>query len=325
MGPLDAMSPIAAELKRPPAPPLEAVSLWFEATLATPDHGLNFTGAPLRGVFGLVLKDLVCIRPAPRICETCSLQRACPYPRIFDGLPRPGVGHAASGASVQQPFLLEVAPPSTWWGEPDCLEWGVLLLGDAANWAPYLIEAFDRAGEQGIGPARVPYRIDRISDATNECSMRSGSDEHLGLPDRADVRNREAPSDGVLRLSFETPLDLRLRDRPVSDLLPIDLILAGRRRWRALVEHHGRPDLLLADAHVDADAFAFRRVDLHPWGFDRFSRRQQQRMRMQGLIGSVDIDGPWSLAGEWVRAVETIHLGKHTTFGFGRVRWEQIA
>jgi hypothetical protein len=42
------------------------------------------------------------------------------------------------------------------------------------------------------------------------------------------------------------------------------------------------------------------------------------------MLGEIAITGPWGRAGSWLFAAEKIHLGKATSFGFGRVHWERI-
>ena len=103
----------------------------------------------------------------------------------------------------------------------------------------------------------------------------------------------------------------------------LEITLAGRRRWHLLSSLHGtsggeRPDRL------EANAFQVTSEDLKPWSINRFSGRQRRSVPLFGVTGSIDIEGPWSQAGEWTQYIHLIHLGKHASFGFGRTNWKQV-
>jgi CRISPR/Cas system endoribonuclease Cas6 (RAMP superfamily) len=34
------------------------------------------------------------------------------------------------------------------------------------------------------------------------------------------------------------------------------------------------------------------------------------------------IAGPWERAGDWLRALDAIAVGRHTNFGMGRLQWD---
>ncbi|MCX7895765.1 MAG: CRISPR system precrRNA processing endoribonuclease RAMP protein Cas6 [Thermoanaerobaculum sp.] len=54
----------------------------------------------------------------------------------------------------------------------------------------------------------------------------------------------------------------------------------------------------------------------------RYSRRQNQLMRLGGLVGWVRYGGEWRWAWPWLRLAPILGLGKLTTMGLGEVRWE---
>ncbi|MGB9625894.1 MAG: CRISPR system precrRNA processing endoribonuclease RAMP protein Cas6, partial [Phycisphaerae bacterium] len=56
----------------------------------------------------------------------------------------------------------------------------------------------------------------------------------------------------------------------------------------------------------------------------RFSSRQGEHMSLGGLVGHLVLDLPPGQLGPWLRLAEPIHLGKATSFGLGRVVYEEL-
>ncbi|MDC0429219.1 CRISPR system precrRNA processing endoribonuclease RAMP protein Cas6 [Phycisphaerales bacterium] len=132
------------------------------------------------------------------------------------------------------------------------------------------------------------------------------------------------PDDGVLRWKFETPVHLTGKiARGEAPFRPLDLILAGRRRWHLMTSLFGEVDPKKPERLDNADFQVVSR-SLKPWSIARFSGRQKRSVPLFGSIGHVDIKGPWSRAGNWIQVIRHLHLGKHVSFGFGRVTWTQV-
>jgi len=224
------------------ASPLSFVKLGFEAQLSESDPRLGFLGPTLRGVLGHVLKDLVCIRQPPKICESCTLRRACPFPRIFDGLPADSVSFGSRSGRVPQPFVLGVEAPECSRDTEASLRWTVTLFGDAARWSPYLIETFVQSGHRGIGQNRTPFKLVRVTDECSTQTLFAATSDEVSVPQERDARVCPTPEDGTLRWYIHTPLELRRGGRLLDQLEGLDLALAGRRRWRALTAHYGESD-----------------------------------------------------------------------------------
>jgi hypothetical protein len=132
------------------------------------------------------------------------------------------------------------------------------------------------------------------------------------------------PDRCILRWTFQTPVRIPIGSPEPSG---IDLLLAGRRRFQIMDYFYGNRGVEPArqpNARIEADEFTTVDCTVEPWRFQRYSGRQHRRMTLEGLIGQITIEGPWGKTGPWVHAVPFIHLGKATSFGFGRVTWEVL-
>lgn len=307
-----------------------------------------FLGATLRGAFGHVLKSLVC-QVAHGQCSRCFLRTACPYSTIFEGLGAPERPVMRRYERVPQPFVLLVPGPDepargeADGGDADELHWGIRLFGPARRYWPYTIHAFQTAGEQGLGARRLKVDLRQVRDA-NSGEVVWADSEAPTVPEpqplAMEQEMAELPADPdepcTLRWRFHTPVRLRHNGQlNPRDLDGLSLLLAARRRYRAMArcyEHEpGPPESIavpdvddVSEPWLDADSFQTLECRLHRWGFDRWSGRQRRRMRLEGLTGELVVRGPWGRAGSALAAAPALHLGKATSFGFGRVGWERV-
>lgn len=227
--------------------------------------------------------------------------------------------------TVPQPFVLVV--PSLYSELPSQqLTWSIRLFGPACRYWPYLVFAYQRIGEEGLGKNRVRYTLDQVSDAfSGQVIWGSGTSAVREPGRRAVETTTPLPSAHcVLRWVFHTPLKLRLAGKNLSGL---DLVLAGRRRYEIMEYFYGsgansgRHD----EPRFAEGDFTTREVSLKRWNLRRFSGRQKQLVEFYGLVGEMTIEGPWGLCGEWLHAIPILHLGKATSFGFGQVSWEVVS
>ena len=303
--------------------------LFFLATLESPRHGLRYLGPTLRGAFGYVLKEAVC-QVSHGQCEHCVLRQVCPYPTIFEGRPPEDRTLMRRYPAVPQPFVLVVAGPSDWWGRPDELRWGLRLFGPARHQWPYLIEAFTRVGSRGIGRQRTRFDLKSVVDARSGQAVWSAGETTLRNVTQEDQAHhgKPPPNSDVLRWTFETPVHIRQNGDFASSLGGLSLVLAGRRRWdilRYLYSSQERSENATnAGAHLKASDFEVLESSLKPWSIRRYSGRQGKKVPLRGLIGQIVIRGAWDQAGDWLRYIQQIHLGKHGSFGFGRGTWAAL-
>ncbi|RMH12954.1 MAG: CRISPR system precrRNA processing endoribonuclease RAMP protein Cas6 [Gammaproteobacteria bacterium] len=278
----------------------------------------------MRGALGYVLKDVAC-QVSHKQCDICFLKDICPYQIIFWGSPPANRSILRRYPSIPQPFVLDVPSPGSWGDDPIRVKWALRLFGEAGRWSPYIVETFRRIAKRGIGPRRVPFSIDLIRDGNNGRVIWSDNNSNLTVPVMDPIPPSDQPLNGVVRWHFHTPLHLRVRGRSAQQIEGMDIILAGRRRWQILTHMFGattRPEIL---ERLDHASFKVVNQQLRGWSIYRYSGRQKRKVRLSGLIGWVDIEGPWHRVGEWAQYVYRIHLGKNTSFGLGRVSWQQIS
>lgn len=299
-----------------------------------------YTGSAWRGLLGRCLRQTACVTRQPS-CDGCLLIQNCVYSTFFE-TPPASPETAVRYTALPHPFVLEPeldARRVVETGEP--LTLGLTLIGPATELTPYLIHAFQRAGERGLGRDGGRFKLIDLSQESAP-----GTEDWGIIYDAAEGRLRQldiAPS-----LLPNVQANAPLAEQPPADAQPISLHLQTPLR----IKHHGRfigpqnltaADLLRAliaraemlhdlygpgDHHLDTAALyqalpavQISRAKLRWQDWTRYSSRQQTSMQMGGLIGRLQLTGdgltpflPLLRFGQW------IHIGKATSLGLGRYR-----
>jgi hypothetical protein len=281
-------------------------------------------GSAWRGAFGHALKRTVCITQERR-CERCLLYRSCSYPYVFETPVPPGSALMGRYVTAPHPFVLRCVERSGVLQEGDRVELGLVTVGHGDHYLPYMIHALDQAGQRGIGRDRVPLELCEV------LQDEFPGDGAAGIVYRpGETLNRRGPQPPPLppvpasvHLTIETPLRQRRDEHYLTpaSFRARDLFANLLRRVSSLAYFHtGRE--ILADYRALLDAVTDERLidkDLRWQEWTRYSSRQQQRMQMGGLLGTLTlnmegIEGLWPYLylGQW------LHAGKGTSMGLGR-------
>ena len=285
----------------------------------------RFLGATLRGALGYLLRLTIC-QVAHGDCPRCLLQTACAYPAVFEGLAPSDRKIMRKYDKIPQPFVLLVRGPQSNEQVSTSLTWGLRLFGDACRYWPYLVHVYRMAGERGIGKNRVQYQIRQVTDQVGQVVLWSPAESRTPQPVVGLVPEEMValPDHCTLHWKFHTPARVL---RGPGRLGGLDLLLSGRRRFQIMDYFYGTPQdesRLQPEEHLEAGEFETIESRLRPWRLQRYSGRQGRRMTLRGLIGDIVIEGPWGRSGAWLQAAPLLHLGKATSFGFGRVTWEVL-
>ena len=277
-----------------------------------------YKGATFRGAFGHTFKRLVCVK-RDLDCATCLICDQCVYYYVFE-TPFSGEGDGRGYAFAPHPFVIEPPEETREIYEPgDELRVGLVLVGRALDYLPYFIYAFEEMGHRGVGAERGKAALQRVM-AGGRCIYQTGTGQLepdypvcVGPPDSGAVGTR-------LRLRLHTPIRLKAEGRYTSRLDFSLLVRALLRRVSDLARFHCGAELNLdyrqwieRAAEVSAEATTLR---WHDW--ERYSQRQERRMKLGGLVGEVEFAGEWVPFLPLLRLGADLHVGKGTGFGLGR-------
>jgi len=264
-----------------------------------------YHGSMLRGAFGHALRRTVCVMGPAQPCATCSLRPACVYPRLFetflDGSPPPFLRGLTRGPC---PYVFEPLGTEGTLAPGDSLAFDLLLIGQAVDLQGYAALALERMARGGLRAGRGRFRLERVETIGPSLPPLDG------LPP------------GPLTLRFVTPLRLKVRDHLVAQPGFRDLVFAMLRRTLELAQLHvpgARVEWELRPWLERAEAVRVARADLRWHDWERYSHRQQSRMKLGGVMGTLVLEGDLAPFAPLLRAAEVVHVGKGATFGLGKV------
>jgi len=212
----------------------------------------------------------------------------------------------------------------------DTLTFDLTLVGKGADFLPYFIYTFERLGERrGLGKGRGRFSVESVawlSPQGEEVLIYDGDSKTLRNSFRSvTVQDLPAPSlVNFLTLNFLTPTRLVYAETltPVPDFHV--LIRTLLRRLSNLAYFHCGADLKLDFRGLITAAEQMETVtsDVRWYDWDRYSARQDARIKLGGFVGRVTYRGDLQSFLPLLRLGEVVHVGKGTSFGLGKYHIE---
>ncbi len=293
-----------------------------------------FKGSTLRGGFGNSFRRVVCAL-RKNDCSDCILKEKCVYSYIFETPPPSSTRIMTKYTNAPHPFVIE--PPlerRRAYKPGDEVIFDLTLIGRAIDYLPYFIYTFDELGKIGLGKGRGKYELKTVKSETLDVKGQSKesviytSETKTLRPFEKSVWNldsgiMDAASDGngALSLSFVTPTRIMYDGHFVFELEFHMLIRQLLRRISLLGYFHCNAD----PAEVDfrgiikkAEDVTVKKRDFRWYDWERYSARQDARMKMGGFVGEITFEGDIGPFMPLIKAGEILHVGKGTTFGLGK-------
>lgn len=284
-----------------------------------------YKGSTFRGGFGHALRRVICVNRG-ETCTECLLRTACIYPYIFETT-SPSEAKRKSENSPH-PFIIE--PPLSekrHYSRDDNLDLHLILIGRAINYASYFIFAFEELGRLGIGKDRGRYRVAEVINIgyDREALIYDG-DSHI--KDDCQMINTinmilevSQLNHDRITLRFLTPTRIKYKGKLTKDLNFEVLMrnLLRRSSWLAEIHCDEKWDLdykgLINRAR---DRVTTTHSDLwwHDW--ERYSQRQDKKLKMGGFLGETTFEGDLAEFLPFLKLGEYLHIGKGTVYGLGK-------
>ncbi|GER94302.1 CRISPR system precrRNA processing endoribonuclease RAMP protein Cas6 [hot springs metagenome] len=231
-----------------------------------------------------------------------------------------------------QPSALSLQPKALCIKPGKVLSFNLILIGRATEYLPYFIYTFDELGRFGIGRGRGRYRLIEVKKwkkgngrwSTEERPVYSALDKTIRQTNSDIIEFSEfRPSENLdsLTLRFITPLRLKYnRDLVVKPEFHI-LVRALLRRLGLLYYFHcgnRKPEWDHRSIISHAERVEIQSSSLRWLDWERYSSRQDTRMKLGGLVGEIAYHGNIEPFLPVIEAGEVLHAGKGTSFGLGR-------
>ncbi len=276
----------------------------------------------LRGGMGEMLLRANCVRD--RDCGQCDFESECIVRRTmysrYEVTPR----FVTTNDSVG--YILECENYGKEFYEGDLLEFSLILFGRTIVYLNQYMQAFFALGNEGIGKNHSRFRIVSVTNTKRQKLFSEGmiymkQYQIQTIWDYVKHRMRQIQENGCKnRLVFQTPLTLKYQGEFLDEFRMEAIWNAVRRRIYMLECYEGITNNIY---NLECDEAMFPDIVMqeHEWiTVRRYSSTQDRKMSLTGMKGYADLAIfpedmlPVLLAGELT------HIGKNTSFGFGRYR-----
>lgn len=294
-----------------------------------------YKGSTFRGLLGHALKRVVCAL-RHQDCATCILKTNCTYALVFETAIAVSLPEGSRISAPPHPMVIE--PPlteQTHFKKGETMECTILLFGEINRNLPYFIYAFDQMGKIGMGK-KIRGRRSRFvleSVFAKHIVLYENNERKIKLPkDNEHITfngcNGSSASDMAdmeVSLVLETPLRVNIDNRKELTL-PFQFLVNNMiRRTTSLLNCYGtgEPELnysALAQRAAKVE-IAEENLTWHDW--KRYSNRQERKMFMGGISGSIKYRGKIEEFLPMIEMAEKVHLGKNTFFGLGKITREK--
>jgi hypothetical protein len=282
-----------------------------------------YKGSTLRGGFGYAFKKVVCALRNQN-CPACLLKEKCLYSYVFETPPPADTRIMRKYKAAPHPFVIEPPMERQRIYRPGAeFLFGLTLIGRAIDYLPYFIYTFDELGRMGIGKGKAGFDLaavncngDRIYDSQTRTL------KPFGLSHLAFIGSI-TPDFGLrtLNLVFRAPTRIQYDGHLAPDLEFHVLVRNLLRRLSLLYYFHcsGDPsDWDFKGAIEMAKEVKVKKENLRWYEWERYSGRQETRMKMGGFVGEIIFEGEIGPFMPLIRAGEVLHVGKGTGFGLGK-------
>ena len=272
--------------------------------------------AALRGGMGEMLLRQNCI--TDRRCEKCRFNQVCVVRHTFYSSMKKKPAYLTGPESIG--YLIECTDKWTEYKKGSRFEFSLILFGDSIAFFNTYLQAFYHLGMAGLGKDKSRFRIREVYNTKNQ---RIVSDNNVDmsryqinlLSDYINFRKGELKQEsGTWQLIFVTPLSMKYQQEYMERFYSEALVKGAARRVQMLDYYIGTE----AEIPQFAEYPQITGQNMKKQYIKRYSSTQDSHMTLQGIIGSLTFDIIPEQCLDYLIAGEVTHIGKNTSFGFGK-------
>lgn len=275
----------------------------------------------IRGGMGEMLLRANCVRD--RDCRNCDFEAECVVQRTMYSQYEIKPRFVTTNDSVG--YLLECENYEERFYEGDTLNFNLILFGKTIVYFNQYMQAFFALGKSGIGKNYSKFRIVSVANTRNQ-QILYGDAIYMEryriqtIGEYAEYRLKQIRRQGCRnRLVFQTPLTLKYKDAFLEEFCMEAVWNAVRRRIYMLECFEGiGGSIYECGGDMDAALPVIVGQAHESVSIRRYSSTQDRKMVLSGIRGYVQLDMIPEDMLVLLVAGELTHIGKNTSFGFGR-------
>ncbi len=206
------------------------------------------------------------------------------------------------------------------------LSFYMILLGDAIQYAPSVVDALGSLENFKLGASRYPFILKKIFHSLDQRVIWQSGLFYETAVQSAVVPYRCLSNIKQLTINIQTPLRIRRSGMLLESIDFPTIIRNIIHRIEAITQRYGgwvntteavRIQTLASEIPVTQSHLALKQMS-------RYSNRLGEKMDFGGLLGSIRCEGVLTSFVPWLYAAQILHIGRNTTFGMGKIEVEFI-
>lgn len=270
-----------------------------------------YLGSTIRGILGHCIRAFSCTNMEER-CFRCDQKDTCLYVHCFS--------NTGKEAGAVNPYTLHVHNSGkTEWRKGDECTFDLTLIGDVISQAGLYLDAIQSMEHKGWGAARIPFKLERITDPGSETLIYAGGKTWLRNLVSSPLIVRERNVMAVL-IEFDTPVRI-VTGGELCEAPSFAQLIQFISRRISLLSKAFTDHLIEWDDEIMLEAARSVKTIGQNWrqvNFTRYSMtKSQNKLELPSIEGWGLYEGEISDFVPLLEAGRYLHVGKGVTIGFG--------
>ena len=297
------------------------IKLHFELKMLK-DSSLPIYKPPaLRGGIGHMLMDKYCM--ADRNCPKCAFKSECVMKRILYSSFEKAPYFIKDGGSCG--YVIECEDYRIDYSEGNELHFQILLFGKTIAYFAQILDALIALGKNGLGTGKALFEVRKVTNSLCQPLYVNGEvfrEKYEIMSVRDYVNYRKYKKSMGHRAVFQTPAVFKVQKKLITQFDSLVIFRSIVRRLYILNYFEGKYIDTMpigsdrAENFIDPPSILSQKAWVQE--NERYSTSKHQRYSMKGIKGYVDYldldEDQYAL----LLAGELIHIGKDTSFGYGK-------
>ncbi len=268
----------------------------------------------IRGGLGDAMLDLKC--EFSRHCENCEKLKTCDARNfMYSNIENVPV-EMKTNLSVG--YVMECENYEERFSAGEYLKFYIILFGENIKRIGLCKEAIELFGRRGIGVRKAKFEMVSFNDDLTGQDLSDIDDSNLNpssVRKYVSDRLRDIKKTGTYLVNFKTAVTLKEKGTYLRELGATALFNSLARRIYMLDMYEG----IDVDRVEEFENYpVIVEQAMIPVSIPRFSEAKQQKMILKGIKGKAVLTNLTEEQLELLLAGELVHVGKNTSFGFGR-------
>ena len=293
------------------------IKLHFELGV-TEDTTMPVTkSSAIRGGIGEMLLRANCI--SDRDCDKCDFESECLVQRTMYSKFDREVELVSDMNSIG--YIIECEDYREDYLAGDTLPFNLLLFGKTIVYFNQYLQAVYALGQNGIGKHKSKFVINQVSNNRKQpildgYNVNMSMYQYDTLENYIKYRRKQIIGKDINKIIFKTPLTIKHNGKFMNEFDMDIIVKAVQRRLYILNCYEGNYDNEIYERELSH--VTINEQDIKKKSVIRYSNRKNSKMDLRGIRGEVIVERIPDDVIDILIAGEIIHVGKNTSFGFGR-------